>query len=228
MPKNLRILWLVLGAALAPILTHAGYNNENIDCRAQFSIPLERAYFKYARSEGCYTPLGCQANTKRLIKYFKDNVEGFDMDHAKVLLIYHYKPTPNEEPTWFPNLAYRNERHFGEALFAWHVVLQYDGIIYDLTSPPDAEALPVEQYFESQFLIPEETDKEREQFNAVRIQDRDTLFDEIRIRTVSGTEYFGEKGRTLLSVGGDKHQLWVTGDKDIPSLSLREYLVANP
>ncbi|GEM_PF-5646482 len=77
----------------------------------------------------------CHKNHASLLKFLKKN--GADLSNIKVLVIQQDKTKPRLTPQ---NGLYDNS-------YAWHVVLLYDGTVYDLNAKYSHEGVALEDYF---------------------------------------------------------------------------------
>jgi hypothetical protein len=164
----------------------------------------------------------CDLNSLNLLKYFYESVPGFDIEKARVLIMYRHRELPLEQDHW---LLFRRKSGTRPMRFSWHAVLEYDGYVFDRSSPPDQGVQIVFRYFYHRLLFRNEivdsetTPAELYRLNSIRIQDVSTLLDRIRVRVFNGQDYFD----TWEKLSDDERQPFVK-DSKVPNLNLGEYL----
>lgn len=208
----------------------------------QLPIPawLKAAYLSVYSAQGLYKRGHCHDNVRMLVARLKAEKD-FDAAKAKVLMIFRYQPRAWQYPLIFgtQNLVLSRLRG-GEAFpYLFHIVLEYEGYIYDLSFGKHPMILKREQYFREAFLRQEpftlteieeacssRAMKERiaAAMNHARMSNPKSLNQEIRIRTFSTEDYLEDSYPCLIRSLGTLDSIWHGMEKKYPSIALDEYL----
>jgi hypothetical protein len=140
----------------------------------------------------------CDDNVRKLLVKFKDEVPGFDMSEAKVLVIYDQKGRLDRnaiDPVEQRELDWREQADGSEpgpVRWNYHVVVAYGGKIYDTDYKAEPTVVPEAQYFEDMYFLKHQEDelvvagwKRQGKSNAERLED-------LRVREIPATVYLDE------------------------------------
>ncbi|HVE13819.1 MAG TPA: methyltransferase domain-containing protein [Elusimicrobiota bacterium] len=178
----------------------------------------------------------CGRNILRLLQLLQSDRAGFDLGRARVLFLTRPAEYQFGDPLE-PNLALLGIRKEGSEAATFHIVLEYEGRIYDLSSEKGRHGMPAREYFDQTLLLrPKraiEVDpgrsgpmQERLRLQIARhaFRDRQTLYSQVRVRPIGAREYLSRYYQEIAKNPGSLGYFWDELEKELPSVNLGHYL----